>query len=164
MKKIFLVLLMVLSTCSLFAADEYVCDFDGDKQSTDNDLMIMVSYFQVRLLAEKKWATLDLATVQQKARILLNNQSLLVTRLPAAGDVLEDSSRTDLNDNDLMLLVAYFQTRLLASRKLAVLDFASVQDKAGLLLNQTVWISKFPEITLGSVDVPFTMTGIQVGP
>lgn len=160
----FFALIFLLAWCSSVLAADLVCDFDGNSKIDDSDLLILLAYLQVKGLSKIGLQTLDIPTVQAKARLLLNNSALVVTRLPLPADILEDTNSTEVSDNDLMILLAYLQTKGLSEIGLQTLDFPTVQAKAILLLNRTVALSKFPQIQIGDSTVPVTITGIQVDP
>lgn len=164
MKKFVLLLVMVFVSMNLYAAVS-VCDLDGNTKIDDTDLFIILAYLQIKILAEEKVVPLDLPTVQKRSRLLLQNQSLVVSRLPQKADILEDSTSDTLSDRDFMAMLAYLQIRVLDEELESVtLDFPTVEKRAAKLYGQTLRMGKFPGMPIGDGGVNFTLTGIETGP
>jgi hypothetical protein len=163
-KSIFFILLLMNFCFPAAYGAGYVCDFDADNSANDNDLIIMLAYLQTKGLAEVGIGSLDISTVQTSARNLLGNQSLTVARLPDSNDDLENLSTAEVGDNDLIIFLAYLQTKGLAEVGIGTLNFSSVEDSASQLLSKTVGLGKFPETPIGTASFTTTITGITTDP
>jgi hypothetical protein len=159
--KSFLLFLMIICSVSMVYGAEYVCDFNGDDTANDTDLIVLLAYIQTKGLAELDIATLDIATVQASARSLLGDQTLVVSRLPDSNDDLENSVPGDIGDNDLIIFLAYLQTKGLAELDIVTLDFSSVEDSASGLLGKAVGLGKFPGTPIGDSSFTTTITDID---
>ncbi len=133
---------------SVLSAADVACDFDGDKLITSKDSAILTAWLNLR-------RSDDVVAVQSRARLLYGSD-LTVVRLPSDTDKIEDAS-TIVGSTDKSLLVAYLNLRKTS-------DFASVQERANLLLGKVVRLSKLPGSPIGDSTVPVTITGIQVDP
>lgn len=146
MIRLFCLALLCLLPSVLSAAD-VVCDFDGDKLITSRDSAILTAWLKLR-------RPNDLAAVESRARLLSGSSDLTVARLPSNIDKIEDAS-TIVGSADKSLLVAYLNLRKTS-------NFASVLERAKLLLGTAVRLSKLPGSPIGDSTVPVKVEGIQV--
>lgn len=160
-KLLFLILSLVILASNSHAAT-VVCDFDGSQAADDTDLIVMLAYLQVKGLAAINLMTLDLASVQTTARNILQNNTLTLTRLPdESTDDLESQVSSTLGDNDLILFLAYLQTKGLAAINLVELNFSNVENNASTIRGSALSLGQFPGTPTGNSTLPIRIEGIQ---
>lgn len=122
------------------------CDYDRNGKIGDEDLMFLVAAIQTKLLAQKYPAAYEynLANVKSKAGGLYPNYDFSKAALP--DNILDDLNEdgNSLGDADLIGLVAYIQTKLLAKFGI-VCDSKTVTEKTSILMPSFVGvISRLP--------------------
>ncbi len=138
-----IVVLAISLTCPAFAVK--VGDFDGDSSVGLNDIVYMLGWYQTG-------KSTDATAVVNRAKEILSSASGPLTRLP--DNTSDDLSESGVGLDDIVLMLAWYQTGKST-------DSSAVESRAKEILSSVNYLSKFPEMDIGSSTVPITITGIQ---
>lgn len=142
---IVLVLFVVLLSSCVFGATK-VGDFDGDGAVAIKDVVYELAWMQTGKSS-------DVSTIEARAKEIYAEASGSITRLPI--DMTDDiSGDSIITIDDIVLTLGWIQTSKSS-------DSSLVEARAKEILSTVGYLSKSPEMEIGSSTVPVTITGIQ---
>lgn len=145
---IFVIGLLVISPM-LFAADK-VGDFDRDGVVSINDVVYELAWIQ-------SGRPTDTVLVVNRAKEIYASAVGPISRIP--DEVTDDVSDSGVNIDDVVFMLAWIQSGKTSDS--SVVETRAAEIMASVSSN---YLSKSPEMEIGSSTVPVTITGIQTDP